>query len=129
MIQTSRTSASARGKDPMISRKARHLLALFCILALGITPSPQVSAGASTMARPAAVTAAPAPPPPPGPEDTLKDLGISGYVDQLSVQPGKTATFMVSSETSQYNVQMMRLYNVNADPRGPGIKETPISAP
>jgi N,N-dimethylformamidase len=116
-------------KDRMIRRKARHPIVVSCIAALGITAGALVATVAPTKALPAALTAAQAAPPPPGPEQTLKDLGISGYVNHLSVQPGQTETFMVSSETSQYSVQMMRLYNMDSDPRGPGIQETPISAP
>jgi N,N-dimethylformamidase len=56
-------------------------------------------------------------------------MGIVGYADHLSVQPGETIKFMVSSQLPRYHVDMVRLIQGDANPRGPGIKETVIETP
>jgi N,N-dimethylformamidase len=67
------------------------------------------------------------------PDGALRQDVVSGYVTgrafPWSAQPGQTLQFHVSSYNSRYNVQLVRMFNANPDPHGPGIVETPISAP
>ena len=67
------------------------------------------------------------------PDDALKQGIVSGYVTgpafAWSAQPGQTLQFHVSSYAPQYSVQMVRMFNANPDPHGPGVVETPTSAP
>jgi N,N-dimethylformamidase len=67
------------------------------------------------------------------PDDALKQGVVSGYVTgpafPWSAQPGQTLGFHASSYSPTYNVQMVRMLNANPDPHGPGIVETPVSAP
>ena len=57
---------------------------------------------------------------------------IIGYADRLSVQPGQTIRFMVSSELPQYRADIVRLIHGDPNPKGPGFKEelaeTPINS-
>ena len=61
--------------------------------------------------------------------ETLRERGIVGYTDRLSVQPGETIRFMVSSEEPRYQADIVRLIQGDADPDGPGFKETVIDTP
>jgi N,N-dimethylformamidase len=67
------------------------------------------------------------------PDDALRQDVVSGYTTgpdfPWSAQPDQTLQFHVSSYSPRYNVQMVRMFNANPDPHGPGIVETPISAP
>ncbi len=67
------------------------------------------------------------------PDAALKQLGVSGYVtgpvDNWSAHPGQTLRFRVSSYSPNYSVQFVRMFNADPDPHGPGVVETPISAP
>jgi N,N-dimethylformamidase len=60
------------------------------------------------------------------PHENLKKMGISGYADRMSVQPGETIRFMVSSESPQYRADIVRLIHGDPNPKGPGIKEVVI---
>ncbi len=59
----------------------------------------------------------------------LRERGIVGYADRLSVQPGETIRFMVSSEAPQYRADIVRLIHGDANPNGPGFKETLVDTP
>ena len=59
----------------------------------------------------------------------LQERGIVGYADRLSVQPGETIRFMVSSELPRYRADIVRLIHGDANPAGPGIRETVIDTP
>ena len=61
--------------------------------------------------------------------DSLTKRGIVGYADHLRAQPGETLKFMVSSEAPRYRADIVRLIHGDANPKGPGIKETVIDAP
>ena len=61
--------------------------------------------------------------------ERLRERGIVGYADRLSVQPGETIRFMVSSEEPEYRADIVRLIHGDANPNGPGFKETPIETP
>ena len=61
--------------------------------------------------------------------EMLRERGIVGYADRLSVQPGETIRFMVSSEEPRYQADIVRLIHGDANPAGPGLKETVIDTP
>ncbi len=61
--------------------------------------------------------------------EMLRERGIVGYADRLSVQPGETIRFMVSSEEPEYRADVVRLIHGDANPNGPGFKETLIETP
>ena len=61
--------------------------------------------------------------------EMLRERGIVGYADRLSVQPGETIRFMVSSEAPEYRADIVRLIHGDANPNGPGFKETLIETP
>lgn len=50
-------------------------------------------------------------------------MGIVGYADRLSVQPGETINFMVSSTSPTYRADIVRMIHGDPNPKGPGIKE------
>lgn len=71
-----------------------------------------------------------APPNPwPSPDEVISRMGIVGYADRLSVRPGETIKFMVSSQSPRYRADIMRLIHGDPNPRGPGIKEEPVNTP
>ena len=61
--------------------------------------------------------------------EMLRERGIVGYTDRLSVQPGETIRFMVSSELPRYRADIVRLIHGDANPNGPGFKEAEIDTP
>jgi N,N-dimethylformamidase len=97
-----------------------------CAASLGI-----LSVLAVPMADAQGLTPPGTPPPPPlpspGPEEALSQMGIVGYADHMSAQPGDTVKFMVSSKAPQYRVDMVRLIHGDANLRGPGVKEEVLS--
>ena len=57
-------------------------------------------------------------------------LPIAGYADRLSVRPGETIAFKVSSQLGKpYGARLVRVISGDANPAGPGIKEEPVKAP
>ena len=56
-------------------------------------------------------------------------MELVGYTDRLSVRPGETVKFMVSSERPSYRADIVRLINGNTDPDGPGFKEEEVATP
>lgn len=62
-------------------------------------------------------------------QEGLDRMGVVGYADHMSVQPGETVKFMVSSQSPRYRVDIVRLIHGDANPRGPGVKETVIDTP
>ena len=56
-------------------------------------------------------------------------MKIVGYSDRLSVQPGETIRFMVSSETPEYQADIVRLIHGDRNPKGPGFKEELVPSP
>lgn len=67
--------------------------------------------------------------PRPSAQESLDRMGVVGYADHLGVQPGETVKFMVSSQAPRYRVDILRLIMGDANPRGPGIKETLVDTP
>ena len=53
----------------------------------------------------------------------MNSMRIVGYSDRLSVQPGQTVSFMVSSEFPSYQADLVRLIHGDPNPKGPGFKE------
>ena len=64
-----------------------------------------------------------------GPQAALNEMGIVGYADGMSVAPGETIRFMVSSGLPTYRAEIVRLIHGDANPNGPGIKEELIETP
>ncbi len=56
-------------------------------------------------------------------------LQLIGYADRLSVQPGETIQFMVSSKLPRYQADLVRLIQGDDNPIGPGFKEIVIDSP
>src|SRR5262245_58013503 len=65
----------------------------------------------------------------PGAQELLDRMGIVGYADHMTVQPGETVSFMVSSQAPSYRADIVRLIHGDANPKGPGIKETVVDTP
>ncbi len=56
-------------------------------------------------------------------------LPIAGYADRLSVRPGETIAFKVSSQLKgPYTARLVRVVSADANPNGPGLIEHPIEA-
>jgi N,N-dimethylformamidase len=56
-------------------------------------------------------------------------LPIAGYADRLSVRPGETIGFKVSSRLSgPYRARLVRVISADPNPAGPGIREEPVAA-
>lgn len=56
-------------------------------------------------------------------------LPIAAYADRLSVRPGETIAFKVSSQLrTPYRARLVRVICGDANPAGPGLKEEPVPA-
>ena len=56
-------------------------------------------------------------------------IPLIGYADRMSVRPGETINFKVSSSgPDPYTASLVRLICSDPNPDGPGIKEETISA-
>ena len=62
------------------------------------------------------------------PQERVDGLGITGYADQLSVEPGESVQFMVSTKQPMFSAKMVRVTHGDADPAGPGLKERVIDS-
>jgi N,N-dimethylformamidase len=62
------------------------------------------------------------------PQESLDSLGISGYPDKLSVQPGESVRIMVSTKARTFRSTMVRIIHGDPDPAGPGLKEEVIDS-
>ena len=54
---------------------------------------------------------------------------LLGYADRLSVPPGESIKFMVSTDAATYDVQLVRLIHGDNNPAGPGYKEAELDSP
>ena len=52
-----------------------------------------------------------------------------GYSDRLSVAPGETIAFMVSSAHPTYRADIVRLIHGDPNPLGPGFIEEVVASP
>lgn len=64
----------------------------------------------------------------PSAQEGLDRMGIVGYADHMSVEPGEVITLMVSSQAPRYRADIVRLIHGDANPNGPGIKEIVIQS-
>ena len=56
-------------------------------------------------------------------------IPLIGYADRLSVRPGETVAFKVSSAGPEpYQARLVRVFNADPNPAGPGIVEEPVAA-
>ncbi|MDA1188942.1 MAG: LamG domain-containing protein [Chloroflexi bacterium] len=53
-------------------------------------------------------------------------MDIVGYSDKISVLPGDTISFMVSSVKPKYRADIVRLIHGDDNPKGPGFKEKAV---
>jgi N,N-dimethylformamidase beta subunit-like protein/concanavalin A-like lectin/glucanase superfamily protein len=65
----------------------------------------------------------------PSAQEGLDRMGIVGYADHLSAQPGDTIAFMVSSAAPRYRADIVRIIHGDINPKGPGMKETVVDTP
>lgn len=57
-------------------------------------------------------------------------IPLIGYADRLSVRPGETIEFKVScSGPAPYEARLVRVFNADPNPAGPGLLEEPVPAP
>ena len=55
-------------------------------------------------------------------------LTLAAYADRLSVRPGETIAFKVSSQLAEpYRARLVRVICADANPAGPGLKEEPVA--
>ena len=55
---------------------------------------------------------------------------LAGYPDRLSLRPGETIAFKVSSRADEpYEARLVRVVCGDPNPEGPGMKEVPLEAP
>lgn len=57
-----------------------------------------------------------------------KDKSLLGYADPLSVAPGETVRFHVTSAHPRYQAEIVRLIHGDARPGAPGHKEEPVAS-
>ena len=56
-------------------------------------------------------------------------IPLTGYADRLSVRPGETIAFKVSSTgDAPYEARLVRVICADPNPAGPGIREEPVEA-
>jgi len=56
-------------------------------------------------------------------------LDLAGYADRLSVRPGETIAFKVSSRgPGPFSARLVRVISADPNPAGPGLIEEPVSA-
>lgn len=54
-------------------------------------------------------------------------LPLAGYADRMSVRPGETIEFKVSSvDDTGYSARLVRVISADANPAGPGLVEEPV---
>ncbi|WP_344904302.1 N,N-dimethylformamidase beta subunit family domain-containing protein [Actinomadura meridiana] len=119
----------------MRESRARHgtaVLAVGVLVALALPGSaPSHAAGGP---KPGAapvnyVPDEPLPTEPTPPQQRLDALGISGYPDRLSVEPGESVKIMASTKAKTFTSTIVRVTHGDADPAGPGVKEQVINDP
>jgi N,N-dimethylformamidase len=58
--------------------------------------------------------------------NSATEIQLIGYSDRLSVAPGETIGFHVSSRSERYDARLVRLVHGDDSPGGPGFKEVEI---
>ena len=56
-------------------------------------------------------------------------MRLVGYSNRLSVAPGETIDFMVSSAHAAYEAEIVRLVHGDPNPLGPGLVEHNVETP
>jgi N,N-dimethylformamidase len=59
---------------------------------------------------------------------THKDPELTGYSDRLSVAPGETISFCVSTHAPTYDLRIVRMIHGDLNPSGPGHKERDVES-
>jgi N,N-dimethylformamidase len=62
-------------------------------------------------------------------QEGLDRMGIVGYGDRMTAQPGDTVKFMVSTGAARFHADVVRMIQGDANPKGPGVKETVVDTP
>ena len=62
----------------------------------------------------------------PSAQEGLDRMGIVGYADHMTAQPGDAIKFMVSSSAPRYRVDIVRIIHGDTNPKGPGMKESVV---
>src|SRR5262245_60432255 len=62
-------------------------------------------------------------------QEGLDRMGVVGYADRMTAQAGDTVRFMVSTRSTRYHADIVRLIHGDANPRGPGFKEMVVDTP
>jgi len=65
----------------------------------------------------------------PSAQEGLDRMGIVGYADHMTAQPGDAIKFMVSSGAPRYRVDIVRIIHGDINPKGPGMKESVVETP
>lgn len=63
------------------------------------------------------------------PVKLIDDRGITGYADPWEVEPGDTVGFHVSTESPTYRADIVRVFHLDDNPQGPGIREQVMPSP
>jgi N,N-dimethylformamidase len=53
---------------------------------------------------------------------------LLGYADRFSVAPGETIRFMVSAQAPRYRASLVRLFQGDESPNGPGYREVSVAS-
>ncbi|QXJ22496.1 hypothetical protein AGRA3207_003505 [Actinomadura graeca] len=110
------------------SRVGTALLATALVAVAAGSGPLSTGVGAATRPQTPKIEPPPLPADPRTPQEGLDSLGISGYPDRLSVEPGESVKFRVSTKSAAYRATMVRVVHGDADPRGPGIKEQVVQS-
>src|SRR5262245_52959330 len=62
-------------------------------------------------------------------QEGLDRMGIVGYADHMTAQPGDSIKFMVSTSAPRFHADIVRMIHGDANPKGPGVKETVVDTP
>jgi N,N-dimethylformamidase len=63
------------------------------------------------------------------PLQQIKQFGVTGYADPWEVQPGDTVSLHVSSDAGNYTSDIVRVFNLDNNPKGPGIHVQVMPSP
>jgi len=55
-------------------------------------------------------------------------MQLTGYTNKLSVKPGETIEFYVSSKNPNYKAELVRIIHGDPNPKGPGFKTEPVAS-
>ncbi|WP_131740054.1 N,N-dimethylformamidase beta subunit family domain-containing protein [Actinomadura roseirufa] len=110
------------------SRAGTALLIATLVAVAGGSGPLSTTVGAATRPQTPKVDPPPLPVDPRTAQDSLDSLGISGYASRMSVEPGQSVSFRVTTKSPNFRATMVRVVHGDADPRGPGLKEQVIAS-